>query len=261
MNSATLDRNFSPTRILLLIRNRILDDASGFLIAAGGVFALKLIILLIQFQANRGVANGNDSWTTIIALSGILVASRAFERMHDGRNGPEWVLLPASPLEKYGAAFLSYLLLYPLIAVVVATVISALLAGVGALMGAGGPAVWNPLRVIGIDEVGSYLTFTCVALAGSARFRKYALVKTAAISVGWAALLGILCLASILMFRWGSLSSLGGSRETMQSLFMGDVKMTVLKVVSTIMQAALFIAAVLYGYFRVCEKESLDEVQ
>jgi hypothetical protein len=252
MNAATLEKRFSPERLGLLVRNRVLDDAPVFGIAAAGVFALKLLGLFIGAHAGRNVGS-HETWPTLIAAGGILLASRAFERMHDGRGGSEWVLLPATPAEKYVGAFLSYLVLYPVVAVAASVALSALLALIGTLLGAPGPGIWLPIRLLDAGPAASYALFAAFALAGSASFRKFALVKTAALSIAWMSLLGLIWFGLAFLFAGGHL--------TLREIDLPESKRIALEILSGISKTAAFVGAALYGYFRVAEKESVDEVQ
>jgi hypothetical protein len=88
-------------------------------------------------------------------------------------------------------------------------------------------------------------------LAGSARFRKFALVKTAAVSVAWMACLGLLWFGLALLFA--------GGHVTLREMDLPESKRIALEILSGISKTAAFVARRLYGYFRVAEKESVDE--
>lgn len=262
MNATELDKRFSFSRFALLIRNRAIDDAPAFAIVGAGVFALKLLGLFIGAQVHRDVGRSHEIWPVLIVAGGVLLAFRAFERMHDGRGGSDWVLLPASPLEKYLAAFVSYLALYPIAATAAAVLLSGVLALIGSFIGASPVGIWNPTAMLNWGQASSYLLFTALGLAGSARFRKLPLVKTAAVSVGWMAVLGMVWFCLIFLFARDNLSvAFSGGDFSMKDIELSDAKLAVMGYLSRGLKAAAFAAAVLYGYFRVCEKESVDEVQ
>ncbi len=262
MNTVELDKRFSFARLALLIRNRAIDDAAAFAIVGAGVFALKLLGLFIGAHVHRDAGRIHEIWPVLIVAGGILLAFRAFERMHDGRGGSDWVLLPASPLEKYLAAFLSYLVLYPVVATAAAVLLSGVLALIGALIGAEGAGVWIPAAMLNPGQATSYFLFAALGLAGSARFRKLPLVKTAAVSIGWMAFLGMVWFGLVFLFARENLSiAFSGGDFSMKDIELTDGKLAVMELLSRGMKAAAFVAAVLFGYFRVREKESVDEVQ
>lgn len=262
MNADQLEKVFSFQRAALLVRNRILDDAPAFLIGAACIFGFKLLALLMDFNGGHDVSAAQNAWPIFIALGGLLLAGRAFERMHDGRGGSEWVLLPATSLEKYSAAFVFYLGLFPLAATAAAVAISAAIALFGLLLGVSGARVWIPVQMLNWGQATTYFLFAATALAGSARFRKLSLVKTAVICFAWAILLG-----GLWLFLVGTFTDVGRSlvfhrgRVAMQNIVLSADREALLSVVFAAFRFISFIAAVLYGYFAVAEKESVDEVQ
>ena len=182
MAQLNLETRFSVGRIALLMRNRLYDDLPAMAITAGGIVAVNILTIIAGATPFFNNALGRGSlWSLAIALGGILLAGNAFGKMHDGRSGPDWVLLPASSEEKYLSALIAYLPVYLVAAALTATALSAALAGIGILVGTGGGIIWNPLSPRLLEGVEIYLSFSLVALVGSARFRKFALGKTAAV--------------------------------------------------------------------------------
>jgi hypothetical protein len=256
MTAAALERRFSAERFVLLLRNRLLDDAPAFAVASAAVFGFKLLALVV------GHAPPSDGWPLLIGIGGVLLAGRAFERMHDGRGASDWLLLPASPLEKYAAAFAAYLAVYPVVAVAAAALLSALLSVAALLLGSGGAGLWNPLAAKARHGWESYFLLAVFALAGSARFRKIPLVKTAAVGIAWMVLLGALGMGLLFFLNGhGRPIFVPHGRFPMRGIDLPPEKAAVLEYLSTGTRAAAFVLAAAYGYFRVAEKEAVDEVQ
>lgn len=261
MNPSELELRFSPRRFLLLVRNRLYDDAPAFAVAAVAVFALRLLLLLLR-AGPGGAALALGAWPFLIAAGGILLAGRAFERMHDGRAASDWLLLPASSAEKYLSAHAVYLLLYPIAATAAAVGLSALLSIADMLLNAGGFVVWNPITAFSLRGFAAYLSCAVFAAAGSARFRKLSLLKTAAVAVGASALMGIVGLALLALFtEEGRVVFASRQHLRFSSFGLPAWKEGALEWMRRAMWAASFAFAALYGYFRVAEKEAADEVQ
>lgn len=153
MNDTTVRTPFSPERVALLARNRLLEDLSPFLIALGALAGLNVLSILLggaAFLNHPSRHSGESGWAFLIWLGGVLLAGRAFSQMHNGRGGSDWILLPATSFEKYAAAFVSYVVVYPLAAALAASGLSAILEGLAALLKASPGVVFNPLA--GLDE-------------------------------------------------------------------------------------------------------------
>jgi len=221
------------------------------------------LFLILGANARDSTRFGSSGgWLFLIAIGGILLAGRAFERMHDGRGASDWLLLPASSEEKYLSAFGVYLVAYPAAAIAAAVIVSLALSLIGFLLGSGSGGVWNPVRAVGLKDAGSYALFVAFALAGSARFRKITLVKTAAVSIGWMVFLGFTGMALLALFTEEGRAIFASRGHFSQMNFnLPEAKSAALEILGTAMKIGSFAFAVLYGYFRVAEKEAVDEVQ
>jgi hypothetical protein len=271
MTAATLNRPFALSRFALLLRNRLIDDAPAFGVGLALIAAADALSLLVARRPlYAGAALTASAWSAFIFLSALLFAGRAFERMHDGRAATDWLLLPATSLEKYASALAAYALVYPVVAGLAALALSAGFAGLSAGLGVAGQAVWNPFD----PELGGvwlgYLLFVLFALAGSARFRKLALVKTGAI-VAAASLAVVAAVTAVLWLVDRSLLS-GDVRLTVTDtaawaalrsdrVELSDARIAVLEWLTRAAVAATYLFLLAFGYFRVAEKEAVDEVQ
>jgi hypothetical protein len=265
MTKQTLRKAFSIERIALLVRNRALEDFPALAIGTGIVLGLNLLSLVIEGKAAMNKSDGQP-WTFVISLAGILLASAAFRGMHDGRAGTDWILLPATGLEKYAAALLSYLILLPIVASIVAVALSALLSLIGLVLVGTGGQIWNPLAEFGLKGYIGYATACLVLAAGSATFRKRALIKTFGVAVVYLlAAAGILIALMYFARRAAGLPVPGISFLHGDFNIDGDFSFDTPPAVDTILAfvryALVPVSALLFGYFRVAEKEARDEVQ
>ncbi len=265
MNNETVFRPFSFERVALLARNRLLEDVAPFVIALGTLAALNLLSLLlggVAFLNHASPRSGQTGWPFLIWLGGVLLAGRAFSQMHNGRGGSDWILLPATPFEKYAAAFVSYLVVYPLAAGLAASGLSAVLEGLTSLLGGSPGVIFNPLAGLDEGSLFGYLFFVTAALAASARFGKLSLVKAGALFAAWAAFLGFLFMLGLLLSTPEGREALGNRHFSYR--FRPDFHPASEPALIWLFRAwgwLSWAAAAVYGYFRVAEKEAVDEVQ
>jgi hypothetical protein len=273
MTMRGIDKQFSLARLALLARNRLFDEASVVGIGAGVVLALNLLGILGGRRAFFNAHGfGGGFWVPAIVVGGLILAAQAFRGMHDGKAGTEWVLLPATPLEKYAAAFADAALIYPLAAALGGMALSALLSLLERAAGGPGGAIWTPFRLEVLRAWADYAVVAVVLLAGSASFRKAALIKTAGLAAAYCLAAGILLslgLWAILrgaafgsadfsifgsMGRGFSLSGEGGAISAAAQRAIG--------IGADVARYAIIPAfAILFGAAKVAEKESRDEVQ
>jgi hypothetical protein len=271
MNATTLKKKFSFERTALLLRNRALEDLPSVLIGVGILFGVNLLSILATGYALFNNGNG-QIWTVFLLGTGIVLSGYAFKEMHDEKAGLDWVLLPATSLEKYVAATFEYVILYPIVGALVLMGLSGLLSGLELLAGGPGGRIWTPGASLGsaMSTWANYAILSLWFLAGSATFRRKPLLK----SVG-SLMLYVLVMAgivfSILMarrvprgvaFNGGAYSFMwnGNGRYMAWPLSSGAVSALNI-ILNILMYGIVPVFCVGYGYLRVAEKEVRDEVQ
>jgi hypothetical protein len=272
MEASNLNRRFSIARLALLTRNHLLDEASVVGIGAAAILALNLLSILVARRAffNYG-GMGMNFWIPTIFLAGIFLSAQAFKGMHDGKAGTEWILLPATPLEKYVAAFADAVILFPLVAAFAGMALSALFSLLERWTGGPGSAVWTPFTLQALRSWADYAIVAVVFLAGSATFRKASLIKTAGMAAAYGLAIGlVLSLGVWAFYKAGSADShvsiFGGAGRGFSIMGKGfDVSDAAQRLISTGIDIARYAIlpafAILFGAARVAEKESRDEVQ
>ena len=156
MTNVNKNPAFSFRRCALLVRNRLYDEAGSVGIGAAVMVGLNLLGLILSRRAWLNESGSDQAWSFAVILGGLLLASQAFKGMHDGKAGSEWLLLPASPLEKYAAAAADYLVIYPLVASAGAALASLLLSLLERALGGAGGTVWTPVLAGGFRAWGEY---------------------------------------------------------------------------------------------------------
>ncbi len=234
----------------------------------------RFAALLEEFCLDRGKLLTKYSYgqRKKFALACLMFASLAFKTMHEGRSGTEWILLPASAFEKYLATLAAHLLLYPFVCVLAAVAASSLLVLLEAVAGGTGSAIWTPFQWNAhslLAGYGEYAALSVILIAGSATFRKHAALKTLGVVTAYSLAMAGLLLGGFYIFAHGKFGpdidvsfkngefivrSLSGLTEKRIDDILGFTFKAIAKVL-----VPLF--ALLYGYFRVVEKEARDEVQ
>jgi hypothetical protein len=195
--------------------------------------------------------------------------------MHDGKAGTDWLLLPATPFEKYAAAVVEYLVVLPVAGSLVFMGLSALLELAQHLIGGRVGQIWTPTAMTGgeggilgtLDGWLQYAIGAAVFLAGSASFRKAAFLKTFGMAAAYGLAMAILLfgVAWLVYKGHGFNASQVNFADGNFSINGSEIPPTVGRILTGIWKLArdilLPIFALLYGYCRVYEKEARDEVQ
>lgn len=263
MKAASLEKKFSLERGGFLLGNRVIEDATVMGMGLAVVAALNILGFLFSRAFFFNHAPG--FWQMAIVVSGLILSGQAFRAMHDGRSGTDWLLLPASPLEKYLAALVEYVILFPLAAAALAMGLSALFNLVELAAGGRGGTIWTPFSLEILRDWGHYAVMALALLAGSAHFRKAALLKSLAVLVLYG--LGLAIILSI--GGWLILKGNGMARFSMEGgmfNFNGrDIPASAQEAIAWIGRIAWAVILPLfslgYGYLRVFEKEARDAVQ
>jgi hypothetical protein len=267
LSAGTLERRFSAERVLLLLRNRIYEEAPVVGVGAAlvlGVNALGLVFGKTAFYNSPG-RGWPGAWTLTIVVAGLLLAGNALKAMHDGRSEADWLLLPATPAEKYAAALADSILVFPLGGAALGVVLSGVLALIEGLIGGPGNPLWLP-GIEALKAWGGYAVAASVFIAGSATFRKTAFLKTGGIvlafSTVWSLALALLVML-IIPGAWGGGFSIsnGAFSAGDDSVISARAVDAMQRILSIALYAGVSAFAILFGYAKVAEKEAKDEVQ
>lgn len=267
MKREDIDRTYSFKRIGLLMRNKAYEDMPSLGIGLAILAGINLLSILFGKTA---VMNDGDafSYVGVIIISGLLLSSMDFKSMH-GRTSTDWILLPASALEKYSAALASHVILYPVLASFALMALSAMLSLVERLAGGGGGNIWHPFTKDALRIYGEYAVVAVAFLAGSAAFRKRAFLKTLGLSTTFVLVCSLLVLLGLrIVYGAYSSDSLSVSFDSGTLSVMGTeivnhegFMRTVMYLVNGVRLILVPVFSLVFGYLRVYEKEARDEVQ
>ncbi|GAB6088911.1 hypothetical protein [Spirochaeta dissipatitropha] len=269
MSRTDFSVDFNVKRLCWLTYNRVLADLPVALITAGVVIGLNLVSLMLvkEVPINTIGPQGYQgiSWGIGIFLLGLYFAGRGFRDMH-GAEGTEWILLPASRLEKFISTLLWLYILWPLASASAAVGGSALLYGLQAVGGTAAGSIWLPFNRTGLQLLLSWWTIIPLFIAGSAAFRKHAIIKTLGVST--LVFLGLVMIITPLFRILLAGREFTGTLQLINGKFIvsgNDVLNSRLNILQLLLDFWRFVAfpgcALLFTYFRISEKEGADAVQ
>ena len=213
--SSSATNSISEDRIRYLLMHHIQNEKQVWLITAAILAGLTIIIplfgmILLRINlpelAESGLTNNfRPDWTTGYLLIGVIFTSRLFRHLHRPETAWQPLMLPASTLEKWLAAWLMSVPVYTIGFVVLSLVVSLILSGLSGL-------ITGTFLPVGIFlSSGFWLTFAVyvfgasVYLWGGIRFASLHFLKT---TVWLAAIYFTLFLLSVfgayLLFRFGN---------------------------------------------------------
>lgn len=207
--------SISEDRIKRLLLHHIENEKQVWLITAAILAGLTIIISLfgmILFRINlpelaeSGLTNSfRPDWTTGYLLIGVIFTSRLFRHLHRPETAWQPLMLPASTLEKWLAAWLISVPVYTIGFVVLSFVVSLVLSGLSGL-------ITGTLLPVGIYlSSGFWLTFAVyvfgasIYLWGGIRFKSLQFLKTTVWLAGiYFALFLLSIFGAYLLFTFGN---------------------------------------------------------
>jgi hypothetical protein len=261
-------RNLNPSRVLQLIRLRLVPDFTPIAIGIGILAGLNLLTWVFALLLGADTSAFRESrdgygWPALVILACFLTSSRAFHAMQSAKSATDWLLLPATTAEKYLATLLQTQVVVPVVTSLA-----------GLLMMLVTDQFAFPREFGAWQMWGFFVVFNLLLFTGSTVFRKFAVLKTVATLVGFATALG---LVALLFFK------LTGGMHSGSSFFVGmqegwdsqGMKSPEWQLRSahgdtswflqTFWELGIYvftpICALLFGYFRVAEKEAHHAVQ
>lgn len=170
-----LTNHYNPQRQLLLVRRQLSVSKQTWLIAAGAIFGLLLILsVLIAIFGPGNLPQIQGLYLAAFTFGGLIFTSLIFKELHSPHRSYFFLTLPASTLEKLAGAWLLTSPLYILGFTIVSFIIyfiSFLIAGV--------PFSLSYFYNGGLGEaILSYMVIQTIFLWGAVYFRKNNFLKT-----------------------------------------------------------------------------------
>ena len=182
---------FEVKRFGNVMRKDALESYRTTAIASAATAAVILVAYAISVYAGNAGAGSVSRYVSnevhpfhlsifslILFLGGIVVTSRAFVDVHSRVKNHDWLLMPASTLEKFVERLLATGIIYALGTLVGYFLVSTLFAGIASLVAGNSLPVVNPFHADLWMPIAHYLVAHSVFLLGAAYFRKNNLLKT-----------------------------------------------------------------------------------
>jgi hypothetical protein len=206
-----LRRNFDIKRFAALLKKSMFETYRSAIVVSAAVFAVMLIIYIIaaivgrnsgiesgfSLMATRGSYALHDSLYSILLFAGgLIVTSLTFSEAHSKTRNHEWLMLPASNLEKMTGRLVLTSVGYAIASLAFYFVFSLIAAGVSAIFLGVNFTIFNPFNRDILLMIAHYMVAHSLFFLGAAYFRKYHFIKTAlslsGLSISFSILLAIL---------------------------------------------------------------------
>ena len=166
---------FSIRRCWLLIKNDTLANLRSWLVVMAAMALLVVFFSLFEKHVEMGYYN---SWyMAFLCLGGITFTSGVFKDMHQEALCENYLLTPASALEKTSAKLAQSVVGFPLVLMVFMTLVS-LIVLVGKSFSQDFSVMFNPFQMGLIKWVLGYVFWSSFFFLGAAWFKKNNMAKT-----------------------------------------------------------------------------------
>ncbi len=160
------------------MKRQILGNLYGLLIASASFAGALLMITLLAGRSNpASLANIVPLYYVVLFVGGFVFTSNIFSELHSTQRSIPFLTLPVSSFERFANSWLLTAIIYPLLALLVFTLIiflSHLILGINFENGAFS-AVWSAEA---IKIVWIYVITQSIFLFGAIYFRKHNFIKT-----------------------------------------------------------------------------------
>lgn len=182
---------FSFRRLWLLIRRDFLAGYRNYLIASAAVGGIILIIGFLRAAFRSVSPDYYSGWYYfILIIGGMIIASFSFRELHDKNKNENFLLIPASALEKTVSRLLAVTVGFVAYLTVMMMAISLVTEGLNTLIFGRTNGLFVPFSALpeareGDPDVtvwhlvGIYVAFQSIYFLGAAWFKKWHFIKTA----------------------------------------------------------------------------------
>ncbi len=168
-----------PVRIWYLLKRDFNRKWKDYLITMGAAFGLFLLIFIKN--AKTGTIHYDRHYgfiSVMIFLLGLIFTSMAFREAHRKLLNHDWLMLPASTLEKFIEKLIMYTVLFPVVSIILYTLFTFISRFVvEVILGEFFP-VFNPFDLEVLRIVKHYVIIQSVFVLGAAWFRSNNFIKT-----------------------------------------------------------------------------------
>ena len=174
-----MNETFNRHRLSCLIRNDVVSSYRSVMMTSLSLAGVILFISLFKAGFNNISENFYCAWFVgILFIWGAILASRAFKELHDKNNNQEYLLLPASSLEKMLARFIFTTIILAAYLLVFTSLVSFAVEMINlSIFGRSHPYFHPFAKEIWLC-IAHFIVFQSILFLGAAWFRKNHLIKT-----------------------------------------------------------------------------------
>jgi hypothetical protein len=200
---------FAWRRLGLLIRNDFVVGLRTYLT----VVAVTAIIMILHALPTAGYGNVRDDlydvyFAGMILIWGTIHASLSLSELADKRQNENFLLLPASALEKTLARYLNSSIFFIFYVLVYTTLAAFIIEGVNMLLFNRSNGMFNPFSTGVWELIAAFMIIQPIFFLGGAIFRRFRWFKTIISVFIIAALLVLLACMAFLVFFGGDLDGI-----------------------------------------------------
>ncbi|MCK5155259.1 MAG: hypothetical protein KAQ69_02425 [Spirochaetales bacterium] len=171
-------------KLLYLLRKDILESRKGMMIYALTLFLIMLLPSLLTHifddPSSSNLATFYSSYfINFLFIGGFIITSLSFrEDLYGKATQHNWLMLPASPLEKLSVKVLYSALLYPVVLLLFITASSLVIESINGMIFGRHFPFFNPVQGSYWKLIAIYIVTQSIFLLGAAYFRKASFIKT-----------------------------------------------------------------------------------
>ncbi|MDA3958862.1 hypothetical protein [Oceanispirochaeta sp.] len=174
----TLENHFNLYRFFLLFKKDLIQGYKALLITAAAVVGVILFLLLVSSPGEASSEVHQGLFLPLLWLGGLIFTSLSFKEAHSVNLIHNWLMTPASPLEKFLQKLLLTTVFYILALLAGFFLATCLNSLIYLIFFKRSVPLFNPAQSWLWVNIGHYLIVQSIFFLGAVWFRKYNFVKT-----------------------------------------------------------------------------------
>jgi len=196
------NKQFSGKRIVWLLRNDLLSSVKIFLITAGTVIGILLIVNIASAHTYYEWNFHSVFYPVTFLICGLITTSTVFRNMHKMNRGYQYLTLPASTAEKFLEKLILTTVGFTIFITAGYFIFSLLSAGLTTWFFGISHGIFNPFSGEALYYMALYIVMSSVIFFGAAYFRKLSIMKTLLSLFGLAFVFAVIALIAARLIFW-----------------------------------------------------------
>ena len=174
-----ITRYLDPARLFFLLKRDVIRQWKDYLITIGGFFGGFLVIFIINAKTGTIEADAHYAFMGILMfILGFIFTSMAFKDAHKKLLNHDWLMLPASTLEKFVEKLFLYAVVFPVVSILAYTVFTLFARIIIQLFLKEFYPWFNPVDPVIWKMVFHYIIMQSVFILGASWFKNNNFIKT-----------------------------------------------------------------------------------